>query len=165
EPRSVQTPPPGVDPPCFLSNVGLAWGGKMTTLHRWRFGAISLALVLAAAAAPLSAQQGDTAQVAIDSDDIGGVVSSPTGPEAGVWVIAETTLGEFKSGEEAWIRRVQSGQAAENMVNPLGALGGLPFKYFGDWTDRVARGELPHAKPKRPEGVERNIVVTSWEWG
>jgi hypothetical protein len=51
------------------------------------------------------------------------------------------------------------------MVNPLGALGGLPFKYFGDWTDRVAKGELPHAKPKRPEGVERNIVVTSWEWG
>jgi len=50
-------------------------------------------------------------------------------------------------------------------VNPLGNLGGLPFKYFGDWTDRVAKGELPHAKPKRPEGVERNIVVTTWEWG
>ena len=75
------------------------------------------------------------------------------------------SLGEFKSGEEAWIRRVQSGQSAENMVNPLGALGGEPFKYFGDWTDRVAKGELPHAKPKRPEGVERNIVVTTWEWG
>ena len=28
--------------------------------------------------------------VAIDSDDIGGVVTSATGPEAGVWVIAET---------------------------------------------------------------------------
>jgi hypothetical protein len=75
------------------------------------------------------------------------------------------SLGEFKSGEEAWIRRVQSGQSAENMVNPLGALGGEPFKYFGDWTDSVAKGELPHAKPKRPEGVERNIVVTTWEWG
>ena len=75
------------------------------------------------------------------------------------------SLGEFKSGEEAWIRRVQSGQSAENMVNPLGNLGGLPFKYFGDWTDQVAKGELPHAKPKRPEGIERNIVVTTWEWG
>ena len=33
-----------------------------------------------------------TAQdVAIDSDDIGGVVTGPNGPEAGVWVIAETT--------------------------------------------------------------------------
>src|SRR6478752_3311585 len=29
--------------------------------------------------------------IAIDSDDIGGVVSSAKGPEAGVWVIAETT--------------------------------------------------------------------------
>jgi hypothetical protein len=29
--------------------------------------------------------------VAIDADDIGGVVTGPSGPEAGVWVIAETT--------------------------------------------------------------------------
>jgi hypothetical protein len=28
--------------------------------------------------------------VAIDNDDIGGVVNGPNGPEAGVWVIAET---------------------------------------------------------------------------
>ncbi|MEE8439565.1 MAG: carboxypeptidase-like regulatory domain-containing protein, partial [Micropepsaceae bacterium] len=28
--------------------------------------------------------------VAIDADDIGGVVSGPNGPEAGVWVVAET---------------------------------------------------------------------------
>src|SRR5712692_6240690 len=31
------------------------------------------------------------AVVQIDSDDIGGVVTSKHGPEAGVWVIAETT--------------------------------------------------------------------------
>src|SRR6266478_3209553 len=31
------------------------------------------------------------AQVQIDPDDIGGVVTSPKGPEAGVWVIAETS--------------------------------------------------------------------------
>ena len=49
-------------------------------------------------------------------------------------------FGTFKSGEDAWMRRVQSGQAAESMVNPLaGQLGGVPFKYFGDWTDRVAK--------------------------
>ena len=29
-------------------------------------------------------------RVAIDADDIGGVVTGPRGPEAGVWVIAET---------------------------------------------------------------------------
>jgi hypothetical protein len=76
-----------------------------------------------------------------------------------------TGLGEFKSGEEAWIRRVQAGQASTLMVNQLaGKLGGVPFKYFGDWTDRVAQGELPFAKPPPPQGVERNIVVTTWDW-
>jgi hypothetical protein len=75
-------------------------------------------------------------------------------------------LGEFKNGEEAWIRRVQAGQASPSMVNPLaGKLGGVPFKYFGDWTDRITKGELPSAKPPRPQGIERNIVVTTWDWG
>jgi hypothetical protein len=247
------------------------------------------AALLALAAAPAMAQQ---AAVAIDSDDIGGVVRGPAGPEAGVWVIAETTelptkfakivvtddqgryvipdlppnvnyqvwvrgyglvdspkmrakpgqqvnlaavpapdeaaaahyypaiywftllkippakdfggstdipkeitqdiwrqrmnnvdcvgchqlgqestrtipaaFGEFKSGEEAWMRRVASGQTGEWMVNRLaGQLGGVPFKYFGDWTDRVAKGELPRAKPPRPTGIERNVVISSWEW-
>ncbi|MGD0909606.1 MAG: carboxypeptidase-like regulatory domain-containing protein, partial [Candidatus Acidiferrales bacterium] len=32
-------------------------------------------------------------QVSVDSDNIGGVVTSANGPEGGVWVIAETTLG------------------------------------------------------------------------
>jgi hypothetical protein len=32
-----------------------------------------------------------------------------------------------------------------------------------DIGDRVARGELPKNKPPRPAGVERNVVVTSWE--
>jgi hypothetical protein len=264
----------------------------MSRLHRWPFEAVSLALVLGAAVAPLSAQQSTTTQVAIDSDDIGGVVKSSSGPEAGVWVIAETTelptkyakivvtddqgryvipdlpnanyqvwvrgyglvdspkvrakpghqldltavaapsertaaqyypaiywysmmrmppekdfggstdipknitrelwrqrmgnvdcigchqlgqestrtipaqFGEFKTGEEAWMRRVSSGQTGEWMTNRLaGQLAGVPFKYLGDWTDRVAKGELPKHKPPRPQGVERNVVITSWEWG
>jgi hypothetical protein len=252
--------------------------------------AIGIAVILPGA--PASAQQSNAAEVAVGSDDIGGMVRGPGGPEAGVWVIAETTelntkfakivvtddqgrylipglpkakyqvwvrgyglvdgpkvegepgkllaltavpapneaaaaqyypaiywysmlkipdatqfggksdipekitqsdwltaiknrncigchqlgqqatrtipaaFAEFKSSEEGWRRRVQSGQAAENMVNPLaGTLGGAPFRYFADWTDRIAKGELPHAKPARPQGIERNIVVTSWEWG
>ena len=40
----------------------------------------------------------------------------------------------------------------------------MPFKYLGDWTERVAKGELPFAKPTRPQGVERNIVVTLRDW-
>ena len=74
-------------------------------------------------------------------------------------------LGEFKSSEEAWQRRISSGQSGESMVTRLASVGHAPYKYFGDWTDRIANGELPHTKPKRPEGVERNIVVTTWEWG
>jgi hypothetical protein len=63
------------------------------------------------------------------------------------------------------MRRIQSGQSGEMMTNRLaGQWGGAPYQYFGDWTDRVAKGELPKAKPPRPQGVERNIVVTSWEW-
>ena len=75
-------------------------------------------------------------------------------------------LGHFKSGEEAWARRIQSGQASPLMVNPMaGKFASVPLKYFGDWTDRIAKGELPFAKPPRPQGVERNVVVTTWDWG
>ena len=46
-----------------------------------------LALFLATSREAVS----QTAAVRIDPDDIGGVVTGPKGPEAGVWVIAETT--------------------------------------------------------------------------
>jgi hypothetical protein len=74
-------------------------------------------------------------------------------------------MGKFANSEEAWFRRIQSGQGSASMF-PLAVkqLGAAPFRYFADWTDRIAKGELPHAKPPRPQGVERNIVVTTWEW-
>jgi hypothetical protein len=254
--------------------------------------AVGVALIGAWPAERLGAQPAGGAAVAIDADDIGGVVTGPKGPEAGVWVIAETTelptryakivvtddrgryvipdlppanylvwvrgyglvdspkvrarpgqhldlaavpapddraaahyypalywytmlkmppakdfgggsdipknvtlelwrmrmnntdcigchqlgqeatrtipaqFGNFKTGMEAWGRRIGSGQTGESMMNRLAVqLGGVPFKYFGDWTDRVAKGELPKVKPPRPQGVERNLVITSWEWG
>jgi hypothetical protein len=74
------------------------------------------------------------------------------------------SLGTFASGADAWHRRVQSGQAGELMFGQLNGLGPASFKYFGDWTDRVAKGEVPHAKPSRPQGVERNLVVTLRDW-
>jgi len=74
-------------------------------------------------------------------------------------------FGEFPSGREAWMRRIAAGQTGGLMVNRIaGQFGGVPFTYFGDWTDRIAKGELPKATPPRPQGVERNIVITSWEW-
>ena len=72
---------------------------------------------------------------------------------------------KFSNSEEGWMRRVQSGQSGESMITILaGQLGGAPFHYFADWTDRIAKGELPRTKPERPQGVERNIVVTTWDW-
>jgi hypothetical protein len=77
----------------------------------------------------------------------------------------EPSLGEFKSSEEAWARRVQSGQGGVSMVNIIaGQLNSSPIHYYADWTDRIAKGELPHAKPPRPQGLERNIVITTWDW-
>ena len=35
---------------------------------------------------------------------------------------------------------------------------------FADWTERIAAGELPFAQPARPQGVERNLVITMWDW-
>ncbi len=76
------------------------------------------------------------------------------------------TLGVFKSSEEAWARRVQSGQSGPTMVNIIaGQFASVPIKYFADWTDRIAAGELPAVKPQRPAGIERNIVVTTWAYG
>ena len=62
------------------------------------------------------------------------------------------------------MRRVQSGQAGQQMSGQLSQLGPMSVKNFADWTDRIAKGELPHAKPQRPQGVERNIVVTLRDW-
>jgi hypothetical protein len=59
---------------------------------------------------------------------------------------------------------VQSGQAGAQM---MGAIGGLGHKrvleQFADWTDRIAAGEVPVA-PRRPQGIERNVVITEWDW-
>ena len=56
--------------------------------------AASCAVLLAVVqTAPRASQTAPAAQgtVSLDADDIGGTVTGPKGPEAGVWVIAETT--------------------------------------------------------------------------
>jgi hypothetical protein len=74
------------------------------------------------------------------------------------------SLGTFSSSADAWARRVQSGQAGEMMISGLARMGPLAMKNYGDWIDRIAKGELPNSKPMRPQGVERNIVVTLRDW-
>jgi hypothetical protein len=49
------------------------------------------------------------------------------------------------------------------MVTGLGRQRGLDM--FARWTDRIAAGELPAAVPPRPQGRERNVVLTMWDWG
>jgi hypothetical protein len=258
--------------------------------------AIAIAVLLTAPSARLSAQQSTDPAIRIGNNDLGGVVTGPNGPEAGVWVIAETTdlptefakivvtddrgryvmpdlpkanyhvwvrgyglvdspkvqtapgkildlqavvapsaaaaaeyypaiywysmlkipaksefpgtgpdgngmaanmksqaewlagvkslgcmschalgtigtrtipkeLGEFKTSMEAWQRRIQSGQTMTQMNNVVGRLGPQrSLALWADWTDRIAAGELPFAKPERPQGIERNIVLTLWDW-
>ena len=257
----------------------------MRTKHGFHLGMAAVAVIALSAGLParLGAQQDADSTVQVGNGDLGGVVTGPSGPEAGVWVIAETTdlptkfakivvtddrgryvipdlpkgnyslwvrgyglvdspkvrsepgklvnlaavaapdaaaaaqyyppiywysmlkvpeasefpvgkvksqgewltviksggcnachalgtpgtrtisneLGEFRNSAEAWERRVQSGQALTQMARDIGKLDApRAFKMFGDWTDRIAGGELPFAKPERPQGIERNIVLT-----
>jgi len=249
--------------------------------------AVGITVILAACAAELGSQQGAEPAVLVGENDLGGVVTSANGPEAGVWVIAETTdlptkyakivatddrgryvmpdlpkagytvwvrgyglvdspkvrtapgktvnltavlapspaaaaqyypaiywysmlkipqksefpLGKaahqgewlnavksggcnachamgtpgtrtmpkdfdhFKSSAEAWGRRIQSGQALTQMVRDITRHDAQrALSLFGDWTDRIAAGELPFATPERPRGIERNVVLTLWDW-
>jgi hypothetical protein len=74
------------------------------------------------------------------------------------------TLGQFESSVAAWDRRIQSGQAGGGMSGSLSQLGReRALAMFADWTDRIAAGEVPPAPP-RPQGLERNVVITQWDW-
>src|SRR4051812_31667891 len=73
-------------------------------------------------------------------------------------------LGVFDSSVDAWMRRVQSGQAGANMMSTLNQLGAKrTLAVFADWTDRIKAGEVPPTPP-RPQGLERNVVITMWDW-
>ncbi len=74
------------------------------------------------------------------------------------------SLGKHASSVAAWERRLQSGQAGAGMIGSLNALGKQRLlAMFADWTDRIAAGEVPVA-PRRPQGIERNVVITQWDW-
>jgi hypothetical protein len=78
--------------------------------------------------------------------------------------VIPSVLGTFPNSKAAWERRLQSGQAGGNMVSTLNQFGkDRALTMFADWTDRIAAGEVPQAPP-RPQGLERNVVITQWEW-
>jgi streptogramin lyase len=73
-------------------------------------------------------------------------------------------LGQYGSSLDAWERRVLSGQAGSQMMRGISQLGvGRALQMFADWTDRIEAGDVPPAPP-RPEGLERNVVITVWDW-
>jgi hypothetical protein len=75
------------------------------------------------------------------------------------------TFAHVGSSAEAWSTRILSGQAMNQMVNAIGRIDAqLALGLFADWTDRIGAGELPTTQPPRPAGVERNIVISLWDW-
>jgi len=73
---------------------------------------------------------------------------------------------ELKTSSEAWDYRLQAGVRGSGMS---GAASSLNRQYalnmFSSWTDRIAKGETPAVTPPRPKGIERNAVITMWDWG
>jgi hypothetical protein len=73
-------------------------------------------------------------------------------------------LRDAKSHLDAWDQRVKFGPSGPGMSSQFARMG-RQRSMVADWTDRIARGEVPEQVPSRPTGVERNLVVTMWDWG
>jgi len=74
-------------------------------------------------------------------------------------------LGSFPNSIAAWDRRIQSGQAGNGMSSRFTQVGRQrALQMYADWTDRIAGGALPAEQPPRPQGRERNVVITMWDW-
>jgi hypothetical protein len=119
-----------------------------------RTAALAFALLVAASLTVLRAGQAPAGTVAIDADDIGGVVTGAKGPEAGVWVIAETRdtptrliksvvtddQGRYlvpdlpKGSYDVWVR-------GYGLVDSPAAQCTWVVEKFWDWTDCDGRPE------------------------
>ena len=72
---------------------------------------------------------------------------------------------ELKTHAEAWEWRLGTGVRGNSMYGVLTNQGKeRSLKTYADWTERIAKGEVPPA-PARPKGIERNVVVTLWDVG
>ena len=73
-------------------------------------------------------------------------------------------LSDYDATLHAWDQRVQIGGSGSGMNGGINQMGRpRSLQLFADWTDRVMAGEVPQAPP-RPEGAERNLVITQWGW-
>ena len=71
---------------------------------------------------------------------------------------------DFPSSVQAWQYRTAMGIRGAFMTRYALRFGPRGMEMYADWTDRIAAGELP-PEPPRPKGVERNVVITQWDWG
>jgi hypothetical protein len=68
------------------------------------------------------------------------------------------------STDEQWEARVRVSQVGGGMANSLAAFGRpRGVRMFAAWTDRIAAGSVPEAPP-RPQGIERQVVISQWDW-
>jgi hypothetical protein len=80
---------------------------------------------------------------------------------------------------EAWASRIQMVRApddpvihnegkfmSDTMQNNMAHFGrDRALKMYASWTDAIAAGATPKVTPARPEGKERNVVLTIMDWG
>ena len=64
---------------------------------------------------------------------------------------------------DIWDHRTSMGPNGAQMSASFQKLG-PQRKAYADWTDRIANGEFPKQAPPRPTGVERNVVISMWDW-
>lgn len=79
--------------------------------------------------------------------------------------IPKSIVSQTSDSKAAWDRRIKAGQAGGGMSNRFDQVGRQrALAMYADWSDRIAHGEQPTAAPSRPQGLERNVVVTLWDW-
>ncbi|HLG87026.1 MAG TPA: carboxypeptidase-like regulatory domain-containing protein [Alphaproteobacteria bacterium] len=71
--------------------------------------------------------------------------------------IQKVRVGDISLGDHA----KDLGAQMQNNMARFGRERGL--KMYADWGDRIAAGETP-PMPPRPKGVERNVVITEWDF-
>src|SRR5258706_15599817 len=101
---------------------------------------LSLIVFFATTSVRMSGQGG--AAVAIDNDDIGGVVTGAQGPEAGVWGIAET-----RTTPTRLIKSVVTDDRGRFVVPDL------PAGAYDVWVRGYGLVDPPQAKAAPPEAI------------
>jgi hypothetical protein len=75
-----------------------------------------------------------------------------------IGMVATRRHTEADDWDEIFHRNQGMNQAADRLGR------GLLEKTLVDWTTRIKDGEVPPSPP-RPTGMERNFVVSQWDWG